>query len=70
MPKRGRDGGESSDEEKDNETTVGRKVIVLLDLANLETVKTKNGEFELLNCDDHVAIMKKNKKVCTFTQLP
>jgi len=68
MPKRGRDGEESSDEEKDNEGNTGRKVIVLLDLANLETVKTKNGDFELLNCDDHVSIMKRNGKVRVYFQ--
>ena len=39
-----------------------RKVIVLLDLASLETVKTKNGDFQLLNCDDHIGLMKKHKK--------
>lgn len=30
-----------------------KKVIVLLDQARLETVKTRKGDFELLNCDDH-----------------
>jgi hypothetical protein len=30
-----------------------RKIIVLLDQARLETVKSKKGDFELLNCDDH-----------------
>ena len=40
----------------------GKQVIVLLDLACLETVKTKKGEFELLNCDDHIGIMKKHGK--------
>ena len=30
-----------------------RKIIVLLDQARLETVKTRKGNFELLNCDDH-----------------
>jgi hypothetical protein len=30
-----------------------RKIIVLLDQASLETVKSKKGDFELLNCDDH-----------------
>jgi rRNA small subunit pseudouridine methyltransferase Nep1 len=40
----------------------GHKVIVILDLANLETVKTKKGEFQLMNCDDHVQIIKKHNK--------
>jgi rRNA small subunit pseudouridine methyltransferase Nep1 len=40
----------------------GHQVIIVLDLACLETVKTKKGDFELLNCDDHVGIMKKHNK--------
>ena len=39
-----------------------RKVIIILDRAQLETVKTKKGEFQLLNCDDHLNLMKKNNK--------
>ena len=39
-----------------------KQLIFLLDLANLETVKTKKGEFQLLNCDDHIALMKKHNK--------
>ena len=35
----------------------GRQVVVLLDKAALETVKTKKGDFQLLNCDDHVHLM-------------
>lgn len=35
-----------------------RKVIVVLEQASLETVKTKKG-FELINCDDHGYICKK-----------
>ena len=38
----------------------GRKIIVLLDKACLETTKTKRNDFELLNCDDHRHIAKKN----------
>lgn len=44
------------------ETTKGREVIVILDMAQLETVKTKKGDFQLLNCDDHISIMKRNNK--------
>jgi rRNA small subunit pseudouridine methyltransferase Nep1 len=65
MPKRERDGSENDVEaetEVEDTKPTERRVIVLLDLANLETVKTKNGDFELLNCDDHVQIMKRNKK--------
>lgn len=40
----------------------GRNVIVILDLASLETVKTKKGDFQLLNCDDHVGLMRKHNK--------
>ena len=28
----------------------------------METVKSKNGDFQLLNCDDHISLMKKLKK--------
>jgi len=40
----------------------GRQVIVILDLATLEIVKTKKGDFQLLNCDDHTSIMRKHNK--------
>jgi hypothetical protein len=40
----------------------GRHVIVIIDGAQLETVKTKKGDFQLLNCDDHVNLMRKLKK--------
>lgn len=40
----------------------GRNVIVIIDGAQLETVKTKKGDFQLLNCDDHVNLMRKLKK--------
>eukprot|EP01123_Difflugia_compressa_P010690 TRINITY_DN3981_c0_g1_i1.p1 TRINITY_DN3981_c0_g1~~TRINITY_DN3981_c0_g1_i1.p1 ORF type:complete len:235 (-),score=36.73 TRINITY_DN3981_c0_g1_i1:46-750(-) len=36
----------------------GKKLIVILDSATLETVNTKRG-YELLNCDEHQGIMKK-----------
>jgi rRNA small subunit pseudouridine methyltransferase Nep1 len=54
-------------DDSDNETESkisgeGRQVIVILDLATLETVKTKKGDFQLLNCDDHIGIMKKHNK--------
>lgn len=40
---------------------VGQRLIVVLERANLESVK--NGKnYELLNCDDHMGMMKKFKK--------
>lgn len=39
-----------------------KKIIVLLDQARLETAKTRKGEFELLNCDDHRDLCRKAKK--------
>jgi len=38
-----------------------KKLIVVLDEATLETVSTRKG-YELLNCDDHIGIMKKLNK--------
>lgn len=57
-------------EDSDSETAAssskasvgGRNLIVILDLASLETVKTKKGDFQLLNCDDHVGLMRKHNK--------
>eukprot|EP00743_Colponemidia_sp_Colp-15_P003059 GILK01003307.1.p1 GENE.GILK01003307.1~~GILK01003307.1.p1 ORF type:complete len:239 (-),score=24.55 GILK01003307.1:169-846(-) len=43
------------------EKSKGRRVIVVLEGANLETVKNKT-EFQLLNCDDHQHILKKAHK--------
>lgn len=37
-------------------------IIILLDQATLETVKNKNGVFELLNCDDHRELCKRKLK--------
>ncbi|CAN0118399.1 unnamed protein product, partial [Phaeothamnion confervicola] len=37
----------------------GRRVIVVLVKASLETVRTKKGDFELLNCDDHRSLVTK-----------
>jgi rRNA small subunit pseudouridine methyltransferase Nep1 len=42
-----------------NSSSHSREIIVVLDLASLETVKTKKGDFQLLNCDDHIGLMKK-----------
>lgn len=43
-------------------TSSGRRVIIVLDLAALETVKTKKGDFQLLNCDDHLPLIRKFQK--------
>lgn len=51
-----------SDEEETKASQGGQQVIVLLDLATLEIVKTKKGDFQLLNCDDHVSLMRKHNK--------
>lgn len=53
---------EEEDDDNDNLASVagnGRELIVILDLASLETVKTKKGDYQLLNCDDHIAVMKR-----------
>mmetsp|Transcript_23473 Transcript_23473/g.66750 ORF Transcript_23473/g.66750 Transcript_23473/m.66750 type:complete len:301 (+) Transcript_23473:71-973(+) len=39
-----------------------RKVILVMDEATLEPVKTSRGSFELLNCDDHLGLHKKLNK--------
>lgn len=55
-------------EDDDNNTNMHvndnekRKIIVILDKASLETVKTKKGEFQLMNCDDHLSVMRKHSK--------
>lgn len=54
---------DSDSDEEGAPTPVGAKqVIVILDIASLETVKTKKGDFQLLNCDDHIGLMKKHNK--------
>jgi len=59
----------SSGEKKDDSTPgceekkgMVRKVVVLIDEATLNPVKTKRGDYELLNCDDHLHLHKKLKK--------
>lgn len=39
-----------------------RKVIIVLEEACLEVVKSKSGKFELLNCDDHLALHARLKR--------
>ena len=57
-----KEGEESDDEQPMSTGAKGKKIIVILDQAKLETVKTRKGDFQLLNCDDHRDLMKKNKK--------
>lgn len=46
----------------DGKDTYVRKVIVILEEARIEPVKTSKGNFELLNCDDHLYLHKKLNK--------
>lgn len=60
-------GKEDKSDKKDRDETPSKEldknhVIILLDLASLETVKTRNGDFHLLNCDDHIGLMRKHNK--------
>eukprot|EP00560_Eucampia_antarctica_P009180 CAMPEP_0197823686 /NCGR_PEP_ID=MMETSP1437-20131217/1007_1 /TAXON_ID=49252 ORGANISM="Eucampia antarctica, Strain CCMP1452" /NCGR_SAMPLE_ID=MMETSP1437 /ASSEMBLY_ACC=CAM_ASM_001096 /LENGTH=280 /DNA_ID=CAMNT_0043422971 /DNA_START=57 /DNA_END=899 /DNA_ORIENTATION=+ len=52
----------SIDQQRKNVQSSKPKIIVLLDQARLETVKTRKGAFELLNCDDHRDLCKKKLK--------
>lgn len=55
-----RDQDDNDDEEvAKTSSSGGRELIIILDLASLETVKTKKGDYQLLNCDDHVGVMRK-----------
>ena len=40
------------------EKNAARRIVVVLQQASLETVKTKKG-YELLNCDEHIGLHKK-----------
>ena len=59
---------QESDEAEDGvgsaaaKTGGGRTLVIILDLASLETVKTKKGDYQLLNCDDHISLMRKHNK--------
>lgn len=44
---------------KSEEINSKKRLIVVLENACLETVKTKKGSYELLNCDDHLNMLKK-----------
>jgi len=55
---------ENHEDVDDDEKPIGktRSVIVIIDEATLEAVKTSKGSYELLNCDDHLGLHKKLKK--------
>jgi len=55
-------GVSSIDQQRKSVQASKPKIIVLLDQARLETVKTRKGAFELLNCDDHRDLCKKKLK--------
>jgi len=55
-------GAVSADVEEDGAVISGskeKKLIIVLEEACLETVKSKSGKFELLNCDDHLSLHAK-----------
>lgn len=52
---------EEVEETKDSSSS-DKEITVILDLASLEIVKTKKGDFQLLNCDDHIGLMRKHNK--------
>lgn len=64
--KRKRDDDDSDTEGQDQlvDSTVSsdKEITVILDIASLEIVKTKKGDFQLLNCDDHIGLMRKHNK--------
>jgi rRNA small subunit pseudouridine methyltransferase Nep1 len=53
---------EEAEETNDTTTTSDKEITVILDIASLEIVKTKKGDFQLLNCDDHIGLMRKHNK--------
>ena len=66
--------GSDSDNEKPKKESSGLDsntipFTVILDLANLETVKTKKGEYQLLNCDDHIHLLKRPTGTLPSTDL-
>ncbi len=56
MEKKKKGGYRFKKSESDNEK---KRLIVILENASLETVKVRNGSYELLNPDDHMHILKK-----------
>jgi len=52
-----------------DEKEIKKRLIVVLESAQLETVKIGK-EFQLLNCDDHVSILKKRKRDASLDARP
>eukprot|EP00940_MAST-03C_sp_MAST-3C-sp2_P001245 g1245.t1 len=57
----GKKGSKEAEDRARGKSEDKRKVIIILEKASLETVKTKKG-YELLNCDDHRHVHKKMKR--------
>lgn len=53
---------QDAEEEEDHGESSPPAITVILDVASLETVKTKKGDFQLLNCDDHIGLLRKFRK--------
>lgn len=53
---------EQADQKNDSISPSDKEITVILDIASLEIVKTKKGDFQLLNCDDHIGLMRKHNK--------
>ena len=53
---------DNDNNDDDIKTKEDKEITVILDIASLEIVKTKKGEFQLLNCDDHIGLMRKHNK--------
>lgn len=53
---------EGQDQLADSTVASDKEITVILDIASLEIVKTKKGDFQLLNCDDHIGLMRKHNK--------
>lgn len=43
-----------------------QRLIIILERANLELVKTKRSSFEVINCDDHMGLIRKYRKDPAF----
>lgn len=56
------DKDDENNDEDDVDSGKPPAITILLDVASLETVKTRKGDFQLLNCDDHISLLRKFKK--------
>lgn len=66
VPKRKRVEAEEETSKEDATLTpnvdIKRKVIVVLEEASLDVIKSNRGSYEILNCDDHLSLHQKLKK--------